>query len=93
MPFYNTIQADLTVAFQYEAQSISDENMVLEVMRKVKRAAWFEVVGFLPSMNEVSLKRALTDLKSKGILAKDTDKANMVMGPSGKRCHQYFLIK
>lgn len=45
----------------------------------------------LPDMNEDSLKRSLSNLKTKGLIVKDTDKSNLVTGPHGKRCHRYVL--
>lgn len=89
--FFNTIQADNQLMLVYEADSKSQEDAVLEVMNKIKKAAWFELKGCLEWMNESSLKRSLTNLKSAGKLTMDTDKANMVMSPSGKSCHRYIL--
>lgn len=87
--FYNTIDAKGEVLVKYEADCKSQEEMVLEVFYKSNELAWFEVQGFLPDMNEVSLKRSLTNLKGKGKLFKTS---TQVMGPSGKSCYKYKLI-
>lgn len=89
--FHNTIQSDPQLMIVYDAAAKSQEDCVMEVMRKLRRAAWFQVHACLQDMDPVSLKRCLSNLQDAGLLVKDTDKANMVMGTKGKRCHQYVL--
>lgn len=90
--FYNTIQADSQLMIVYNADGLKQEDAVMEVLNKLKRAAFFQVQGCLPWMHRDSLKRALSNLYERGKVMKDTDKANMVMNPeTGKRCHQYFI--
>lgn len=91
MKFYNTIQAESQLMFIYDAAAQSQEDLVMEVMNRIKRASWFQVHAFLQDMDPVSLKRCLSNLQEKGLIVKDTDKGNMVMGPKGKKCHQYVL--
>lgn len=91
--FHNSIQEDNQLVAVYESDFKRQEDAVIEVLRRVKKAAWFEVQGCLEWMNEGSLKRALTNLKTEGKLKIDTDKGNMVLSPSGKPCHRYILIE
>lgn len=90
--YFNTNQASLLEYAQFTKEALTQEDMVLEVMKRLKKAAWFEIRAEI-EMNEDSLKRSLSNLKDRGLLAKDTDKANMVMGPHSKRCHRYVLIE
>jgi len=90
--FHNTIQADDQLALHFEAEALTQEEKVLGVFKFLNRPlAWFEVSKML-EMNECSLKRSITNLCSKGELVKDTQKSNMVAGPSGKACHRYQIL-
>lgn len=89
--FHNTINNDESEQKEANVKAKSQEDMVLEIMNKVKSGAWFEIASYLPDMDHCSLKRSLSNLQDKGLLVKDTQKANMVMGPKGKPCHRYYL--
>lgn len=93
LPFKNTIQASPQLMIIYNAEALSQEEAVLEVMNKLKAAAWFQVHACLPWMDEVSLKRAMSNLQERGSLVLDKDKSKMLTGPKGKPCHIYLLIK
>lgn len=86
--FYNTID-EIVRLREFEASAKSQEDMVLEVFKKFKELAWFQVAGFLPDMNEVSLKRSMSNLKKKGLLFKTDIK---VLGIYGKNTHKYRLV-
>lgn len=89
MSFFNTIQSNPQTLIQFEAEAQSQESLVAEVYRTVKKPmAWFEVLGFLQDMNPVSLKRSITNLKTKGVLFKTNE---MICGPFGKNVHRYAL--
>jgi hypothetical protein len=91
MNFFNTIQASGAQLVQYELMGISDHDKVIEVFNLANcPMAWFQVKAFLPDMNECSLKRVLSSSKKLEMMP---NKSDMVVGPSGKMCHKYKLIK
>ncbi len=93
MTFFNTVQASPQLMIQYTEDSISQEMMVMNVMRMLQRAAFFEVQNQLPDMHRDSLKRSLSVLQAKGKIVKDTNKKRMVVNPdTKKKCHQYFTL-
>lgn len=100
-PFYNTINAEGQVLLDFEGAAASQEEMVLQVFYSVKRPlAWFEVLAYMPHIDQCSLKRCLTNLTNsrydkEGLLIKEkklvkTDE--LIKGLKGKPCHKYKLI-
>ena len=101
-PFYNTIDSEGQVLLNVESAALSQEEMVLQAYIMAKRPlAWFEVLNYLPHMDQCSLKRSITNLTQSrydkyGYLIKEkklikTDE--MVTGLKGKPCHKYRLIE
>jgi hypothetical protein len=90
--FHNTIEETGQTLLQFEAEALTQENLVMEIFRRVNRPlAWGEVRGLLPGdMHEVSIKRSITNLANRGTLKKTGER---VMGPYGKQTHGYALIK
>lgn len=86
--FHDTIDSSVEEFKKFEADAKSQDEMVLEVFKKHSELAWFEVQAFLPEMNEVSLKRSLSNLKNKGTLSLNDE---LVMGTKGKPVHKYKL--
>lgn len=87
--FHNTIESVGVERLKFESDAKSQEQLVYELYCSKKvRMAWFEVKGFLGDMNECSIKRCLTNLKTKGMLYKTGFK---VLGTQGKPCYQYEL--
>lgn len=87
--FFNTINSVGSELKKFEQDAKSQEDLVFELFRLKKVAmAWFQVQGFLEDMNRESLKRSLTNLKTKGKLIKTKNK---VTGTAGKPCYQYIL--
>lgn len=85
--FFNTISAPEQLAFQFEKAAKSQEELVLEVFCHVRTPlAWFQVQAFLPDMIEISVKRAITNLKNDGKLIKTNEQ---VMGKYGKVNYKY----
>ena len=76
----------------FEAKNSTQEALILTVFQLMQRAlAWHEVQGLLvEDMNEVSIKRCITNLKTSGILEKTSDK---IMGKYGKPTYRYKLKK
>jgi hypothetical protein len=100
-PFYNTTNAEGQALLNFESAAISQEEMVLQVYTMVKRPlAWFEVLAYMPHIDQCSLKRCLTNLTNnrydkEGFIVKEkklvkTDE--MITGLKGKPCHKYKLI-
>lgn len=101
-PFYNTINAEGQVLLNFESAAVTQEEMVLQAFTTAKRPlAWFEVLNYLPHMDQCSLKRSITNLTNSrydkdGFLIKEkklvkTDE--MITGLKGKPCHRYKLIQ
>lgn len=87
--FYNTIDASGSELLKFQSDAKSQEDMVYElfVFKKVA-LAWFEVKAFYQDMNDCSIKRCLSNLKSKGKLFKTKIQ---VTGTEGKPCYKYEL--
>lgn len=88
--FHNTISSVGSELQKFESDAKSQDEQVLEVFKKHSELAWFEVQSYLPDMNEVSLKRSITNLKNKGKLEKTKE---LVMGIYGKQTHKYKLCQ
>lgn len=91
--FFDTIQTTPDLFTVYNEQAKTQSDMVLECFHVNGRMAWFEVHAMIPDMNEISLKRSLSNLQERGLIVKDTDKSNMVLSHFGKPCHRYYLVK
>lgn len=91
MSFYNTINAKGAQLDAFESIANTQEQKVIEVFRKHNKVsfAWFEIQNILSDIPEISIKRAITNLKTKGKLFKTSD---MVTGSYGKPCHKYQLL-
>ena len=88
--YYNTNGVSGQTLLAFEQRNSTQEAMVLTVYQFAMRPlAWFEVERLLvEDMNACSIKRSITNLKSKGILVKTSNK---VQGVYGKVCYQYQL--
>ena len=90
MTFHNTIKATGQTLLAFEATASSQQDRVLTVFRFAMRPlCWGEVKRLLvEDMNEVSIKRCITNLKNLGILVKTDEK---VQGLYGKPNYKYKL--
>lgn len=81
---------------QYEEKSRSDEDRIIELFNEVKKPlTWFQVKGFLPGLNDCSIKRSLSDLtRSTSSRSAILIKTNLsILNPiGGKPCRFYELI-
>jgi hypothetical protein len=91
MRYYNTTNETGQTLLSFEASARSQEETVLNVFKTYSRPfSWSEVKSFLPvDMNEVSIKRSITNLFKAGHLQKTDEK---VKGIYGKNCYRYKLI-
>jgi hypothetical protein len=89
--FHNSINESGQTLIRFESEAKTQEEIVMNVFLTYSRAfSWCEVMSFLPSpMNQVSLKRSITNLFNQGKLQKTNEK---VMGIYGKNCHRYKLV-
>lgn len=87
--FFNTINSVGSELKKFESDARTQEETVYSLFCEKRIAmAWFQVQSFLEDMNRESLKRSLTNLKTKGKLIKTKNK---VTGTAGKPCYQYML--
>jgi hypothetical protein len=88
--FHNTISSNGQQLIDFEQKAKSQEELILSVFRFALRPlAWSDVKELLiQDMNEVSIKRSITNLYKSGELIKT---GTMVKGIYGKNCHQYKL--
>lgn len=102
--YHNTNKVQGQMLIDFESSNRADEDLVLQTFERVNRPmAWFELELEVPiCMNECSLKRALSNLtkdrvqKKSKIVSREAKlkiTEEMVMGPEGKRCHRYALLK
>lgn len=101
--FHNTVQLEEKQLDLFCVKAKNQEDQVIEVFNKYKcPMAWFQVFAYLPFMNEISLKRAMSNLTKpvinkagevtrKAMLVKIEDKSKMVLNGSTP-CHLYKLI-
>lgn len=102
--FHNTIQAEPEEMKVLNEVAKSQEEQVHEVFLKENRPmAWFEVSWLLPHLNEVSLKRCLSNLSTdkkdkktgeivrRAKLVMVTDKSQMKLSPAKAPCHVYKI--
>lgn len=88
--FYDTINTPEQLLIEFDEAAKSQEQQVFEIFKSTRSAfSWFELANQLPDMNQVSLKRSLSTLKSKGKLVKTN---TQVLGPCGKNTYRYKLI-
>lgn len=88
--FHNTINVSgqMLLTFEQEAQSL-EETIKAVFLRLRTPMSWSEVKRHLdPMTHEGSIKRAITNLKTKEVLEKTPD---MVCSPYGKPSHRYKL--
>lgn len=88
--YYNTNNVSGQMLMAFDSKNSTQEALVLTIFQMAFRSlCWVEVQGLLVSeMNEVSIKRSITNLKTKGLIEKTNDK---VMGKYGKPCYRYKL--
>jgi len=91
MSFYNTINVSGQQLIDYEESAQTQEEQILKIFLRHSKVsfAWFEIKNILNEIPEISIKRSITNLKTKGKLIKTTDK---VTGSYGKPCYKYKLI-
>lgn len=89
MTYYNSTYQQGQVLIDFTAAAQTQEDLVYELFC-MKRVAmnWSEVSGFLPDVNEVSLKRSITDLKNAGKLVKTEEVA---LSKYGRPAYKYRL--
>jgi len=89
--YHNTTSVTGQTLIEFETKAKSQDEQVLDVFKSINQPlAWFEVAGFLKGMNEISLKRSITNLKNKGLLYRTQV---LVTSVYGKPSHKYVLIK
>jgi hypothetical protein len=90
MNYYNTTHESGQLLLQYEYKAISLERIVLELFKmQNKPLTWSDVHLIIPNVNEVSLKRSITNLKTSGHLEKTKEKGISIYG---KPAYKYRLI-
>ena len=91
MSFYNTTNEQGQVLMSFKEKASNQESAVLGVFETYFRPlTWSDVQRLLPvDMNEISIKRSISTLKSKGVLEKTTEKE---IGVYGKPNYKYKLI-
>ena len=92
MSFYNTIHAEKQMLMMFDIQAQALEIRIEEIFKGYPNDGftWFEVKSMLEgTVHEGSVKRAITDLKTRGVVYK-TDV--MVLSPYKKPAHRYKLI-
>lgn len=67
--FHNTTQIEGQQLIDFESAAKGQEHQVLELMKSLQKAAFFEVKELLPDMHQDSLKRSLSNLVTAGISA------------------------
>jgi hypothetical protein len=89
--FHNTISAEGQMLLTFEAQAKSLEAEVESWFRYYHKVsfAWFEMAKLLPDgTHEGSIKRAITNLKTRKVIYKTSE---LVKGPYGKPSRRYKL--
>jgi hypothetical protein len=90
MSHYNTTHESGQLLLAYEYKSIALEKVVLGIYRKYNTPLnWSEVHLIIPEVNEVSLKRSITNLKTSGHLEKTKEKGISIYG---RPAYKYKLI-
>lgn len=91
MSHHNTTHEKGQTLLNLESKAKAQEKIILEIFEFFCRPlAWFEVKNLLvEEMNECSLKRALSNLKSEGKLIKTDIK---VIGKTGRPSYQYKYV-
>lgn len=86
MSHFNTTHESGQLLLQYEYVALSLEKIVLELFKmQNKPLTWSDVYSIIPKVNEVSLKRSITNLKTSGLLEKTKEKGISIYGrPSYK---------
>lgn len=87
--FYNTIGAEGQQLKKYADKARSQEDIVFNYYRRVKRATALQAIRDL-KMNHDSCKRAISNLKKRGMLVKTEDK---VIEQFGKMNFIYAFVK
>ena len=87
--YFNTTSYTGVQLTERVQKSASQQEQVYDVFKSVKKPmAWWEVAKYLPKMNEVSLKRSITNLKTCGCIIL-TNEYNT--SPYGHRSKKYTL--
>jgi hypothetical protein len=90
MNHYNTTHESGQLLLAYEYKAIALEKVVLGIYRKQNIPLnWSEVHLIIPKVNEVSLKRSITNLKTSGHLEKTKEKGISIYG---RPAYKYKLI-
>ena len=96
--YYRTVNIPDQMAIDLSVRNKSQQDRVFELFCEKKiPMSWSEVSGFLPDLNEVSLKRCLSDLSNEQrfepgdwMLKKTKDK---VLSKHRHPCYRYCLTK
>ena len=74
---YNTTNETGQLLMLFTEKTRSQEDIIYEIFKSMpqKSFTWSEISEKLPHINEVSLKRAITDLKNANLLEKTSEKA------------------
>ena len=91
MSHYNTTSEKGQTLINFESKAQNQERTILELFEFFCRPlTWFEVQRLLvDEMNECSIKRSLSNLKTQGKLIKTDEKA---IGNTGRPSYKYKLI-
>lgn len=76
MTYYNTTNQKGQILIDFTAKAVSQEDLIYKFFTEHKNSSftWTEVQKHFPDMNEISLKRSITDLKNDGKLIKTSEK-------------------
>lgn len=90
MEFYNTTNEKGQILLDFTEKAISQEQQVLQVFQNNpgKQFTWTDVQNHLPQINEISLKRSITDLKNDNLLIKTNEKGT---SKYGRPAYKYML--
>lgn len=87
--YYNTTNMKGQILIEFESKSEAQKDMIYNFF-KIHEVymCWSELSKYFPDMNEVSLKRCLSDLKNEGKLVKTNEKS---ISKYGRPAYKYKL--
>lgn len=89
--YHNTTNQKGQILIDFTAKTESQEGMIWNffTIHKGESFTWTDVQKHFPDMNEVSLKRCLSDLKNAGKLVKTNEKS---ISKYGRPAYKYKLV-
>lgn len=88
MSYYNTNKTTGQTLLSFTHKANSQQELVYQLFLQCITLSWCDCKKKLPDMNEISIKRSITDLYKEGRLTKTEE---MVLGIYGKKVHKYKL--